>query len=141
MPVRSDDPRPPYVQLADELRQAITAGDYEPGDLLPSTRKLAATHGIAQLTVQHALRVLRDEGLVISQAGRGTFVQDPKTPREPSADDRAASLEDKLDAALRMLAETNARLDRLEAGQATSPDPSLDVGPEPAGPEPPGMDV
>lgn len=128
MPVRVDDPRPPYLQLAAELRDAIKAGDYEPGDRLPSTRRLAEANGISPMTVQHALRVLKDEGLVVSHQGRGAFVQHPS---EEAAGEDTTSTPKTLDEALKMLAEVNARLDELEArvpqpGHDPGPDPTLD---------------
>ncbi len=53
-----------YERLADELRQAITSGQYKPGDRLPSTLDLMARTGVANLTVRGAYRVLVEEGLV-----------------------------------------------------------------------------
>ena len=76
MPIRHDDPRPPFLQLADELRTAIAKGELSAGQRLPSTRELAETYGIATMTVTNAVRVLRDEGLVVAHQGRGTYVQD-----------------------------------------------------------------
>lgn len=40
-------------------------------------RRLAEEYGLAPQTVQNALRVLREEGLVVSQQGRAYFVRDP----------------------------------------------------------------
>lgn len=123
MAIRHDDPRPPYVQLAGEIREAIASGEYSPGERLPSTRRLAEDNGISPMTVQHAMKVLRDEGLVVSQQGRGVFVQDPK------ADEAEASSTPKtLDEALALLEQVQARLDRLEA---TSPAAEADPGPTP----------
>jgi DNA-binding transcriptional regulator YhcF (GntR family) len=86
VPVRFDDPRPPYEQLAAELRAAIHNGDYQPGDRLPPARELAQANGIAVMTVRHAYDVLRDEGLIVGHQGRGVFVQDPGTASpEPDA--------------------------------------------------------
>jgi DNA-binding GntR family transcriptional regulator len=76
MPIRHDDPRPPFQQLADELRTAIAAGELAEGQRLPSNRDLAEQFGIAPMTAQSAIRVLRDEGLVVSLQGRGTFVHE-----------------------------------------------------------------
>ncbi len=73
---------PAYKQLADQLRAAITRGDYAPGDLLPSLKQLSGAHGIAIATVQHALQVLKDEGLIYGVSGRGTFVR--RAARPPS---------------------------------------------------------
>ena len=75
MGLKVDDSRAPYLQVADDLRQAIRAGSIQPGDKLPSTRELMDRYGIANMTVQAALRVLRDEGLIYSQPGRGSFVR------------------------------------------------------------------
>ena len=75
MGLKVDDSRAPYLQVADDLRQEIRAGAIQPGDRLPSTRELMDRYGIANMTVQAALRVLRDEGLIYSQPGRGSFVR------------------------------------------------------------------
>lgn len=47
-----------------------------PGDRLPSGKDLSATYGVARMTIQQALRVLRDEGLIVSRQGSGVFVRD-----------------------------------------------------------------
>jgi GntR family transcriptional regulator len=65
---------PIYQQIADELRQGIANGRYLPGRALPSETELAASLGVARLTVRKAVRVLADEGLVTVVKGRGAFV-------------------------------------------------------------------
>ncbi|WP_406051312.1 GntR family transcriptional regulator [Kribbella sp. NBC_00889] len=74
MQVDSDDPRPPYVQVADGLRRAIQSGELAAGTKLPSGRELANQWGVALMTLQKAVDLLRSEGLVYSQQGRGVFV-------------------------------------------------------------------
>jgi DNA-binding GntR family transcriptional regulator len=74
MQVDSDDPRPSYVQVADGLRRAIQAGELAAGTKLPSGRELANQWGVALMTLQKAVDLLRAEGLVYSQQGRGVFV-------------------------------------------------------------------
>jgi GntR family transcriptional regulator len=69
-------PLPPYLQLAEDLRRRIASGSLPPGTRLPSVLGLAAEYQVAQVTVQKALRVLKDEGLVIAYAGYGTFVSE-----------------------------------------------------------------
>jgi DNA-binding GntR family transcriptional regulator len=64
---------PSYRQLADQIRAAIAAGEYAADDPIPSLRQLEQRSGLAQATVQHAIRVLIDEGLVYTVTGRGTF--------------------------------------------------------------------
>ena len=128
MPIRPEDPRLPYVQLADELRAAIESGRYKEGDQLPSTRQLAEEHGISTGTVQRAMKVLRDQGLVGAHQGRGAFVLASNPPRDPEAD---PSTPKTLDEALKLLADVQRRLDRLEA-QRPAADPAPAVEPTPA---------
>src|SRR5215207_416380 len=71
-----DDPRPPYQQVANALRAAITARTFKAGDKLPSLNELSERYGVARMTVQQAMRVLRDEGLIVSRQGSGVFVRE-----------------------------------------------------------------
>jgi DNA-binding transcriptional regulator YhcF (GntR family) len=71
-----DDPRPPYVQVAQALRAAILTRIFLPGDKLPSRTELAKKYAVAPMTVQNALRELRDEGLIVSRQGSGVFVRE-----------------------------------------------------------------
>src|SRR5215470_18613283 len=66
-----------YERLADELRQQIVSGRYEPGDRLPSTLELMERTGVANLTVRGAYRMLIEEGLVESVNKRGFYVRRP----------------------------------------------------------------
>ena len=68
------DPTPLYVQLANILRGMIESGALQPGAALPSESYLQQQHGVARGTVRMAVGILRDEGQVITIAGRGTFV-------------------------------------------------------------------
>jgi DNA-binding transcriptional regulator YhcF (GntR family) len=70
-----DDPRPPYKQVAGDLRAAIVSRRLAPGDRLPSGAELARRYGVARMTVQQAIRVLRDESLVVTRQGSGVFVR------------------------------------------------------------------
>lgn len=71
-----NDPRPPYLQVANALRAAILTKKYQPGEKLPSGTELAKTYGVARMTVQQAIRVLKDEGLIVSRQGSGVFVRE-----------------------------------------------------------------
>ncbi|MFD8544938.1 GntR family transcriptional regulator [Streptomyces sp. NPDC059649] len=68
-----------YERIADQLRQSIRAGRLRPGDRLPAESRLAEEFGRSVPTVRDALRVLRDEGLIEKQHGRGNFVRRPRT--------------------------------------------------------------
>ncbi|MBN9098861.1 MAG: GntR family transcriptional regulator [Pseudonocardia sp.] len=71
-----DDPRPPYQQVANALRAAILTRTFKPGDKLPSGPELAKRYGVARMTVQQAIRILRDEGLIVSRQGSGVYVRE-----------------------------------------------------------------
>lgn len=71
-----NDPRPPYQQVANALRAAILTRTFKPGDKLPSGPELSERYGVARMTIQHAMRVLRDEGLIVSRQGSGAFVRE-----------------------------------------------------------------
>ena len=69
------NPTPLYTQLADILREMIKSGELPPRSLLPSESYLQQEHGVSRGTVRMAIGVLRDEGLVVTLGGRGTFVK------------------------------------------------------------------
>ncbi|MFD9789662.1 GntR family transcriptional regulator [Streptomyces sp. NPDC059070] len=69
-----------YERIADELRESIRAGKLAPGDQLPTEAKLSDQFGRSVPTIREALRLLRDEGLIEKQHGRGNFVRRPRTP-------------------------------------------------------------
>ena len=78
------DPRPPYLQIADDLRRQIKAGRYKPGDRLPSHKAMAETYQSAPETIRRALGALRDEGLTATQSTKGTFVLREASEPEPN---------------------------------------------------------
>jgi DNA-binding GntR family transcriptional regulator len=65
-------PQWPRQQAADRIRQRIKAGEI--GPKLPSHRELAEQMGVAPRTLDRALKILIDEGLIFSIPGLGTFV-------------------------------------------------------------------
>ena len=65
----SSDPK--YLRLAEAIRQAIEAGQLQPGELLPSTRQLAERYEAHRHTVMNALAELVAEGWLESEPGRG----------------------------------------------------------------------
>src|SRR5690348_74169 len=66
---------PKYAQVIGELRRRIESGEYAPGSLLPSEHQLSAEFQIARPTVVRALRVLRQDGWIETQQGKGSFVR------------------------------------------------------------------
>lgn len=69
-----------YEVIADDLRRSIRAGERAPGDRLPSEADLADHYRRSVPTVQNALRLLSDEGLIDKRHGLGTFVRRPRIP-------------------------------------------------------------
>lgn len=70
-----ESPRPQYRQIADLLRDAIERGEYPPGSAFPSEPELAQRYGVSRPTINRAVTILRGEGLVRVERGRGTIVR------------------------------------------------------------------
>ena len=69
-----------YIQLADTLSTAIQTGKLAPGTKLPTHRAYAEQAGVALATATRAYRELEERGLIVGEAGRGTFVRDLRLP-------------------------------------------------------------
>jgi len=65
---------PPYLQIVQQVRQALRMGLIDVGDQLPSVREVVTATAVNPNTVLKAYRDLEREGLVAAAAGRGTFV-------------------------------------------------------------------
>jgi len=66
---------PPFRKIAQALRGDILAGRIAAGEQLPSENDLAERHETTRATVRKAIALLRSEGLVLSEQGRGAFVR------------------------------------------------------------------
>ena len=64
-----------YRAIADAIRDAIQAGDLQPGDLLPTHRAMAERLGVTVGTISRAYSVVADWGLVSARVGSGTLVR------------------------------------------------------------------
>lgn len=65
-----------YKALAQTIRDGIATGDLVAGSKLPTVRDLAYRIGVTPGTVARAYSLLTDEGRLIAEVGRGTFVAD-----------------------------------------------------------------
>ena len=70
-------PQPAYQQLAAILAGRIRAGEWARGPL-PSVKALQQDYGVGRDTVLHALRTLRDDGLIFTVSKRGSYVSQPR---------------------------------------------------------------
>jgi len=70
--------QPIYTQLIEQMKIAIASGTYAPGERLPSVRELSVQAGVNPNTMQRALGVLEQEGLVHSQRTSGRFVTEER---------------------------------------------------------------
>src|ERR1700747_2050827 len=66
---------PLYVQLRDQLRALVHAGDWRRGDRIPASRELATMLGVHRTTVANAYAELESEGLIQGHVGRGTCIR------------------------------------------------------------------
>lgn len=71
--------RPKYRALADELRGQILSGRLAPGSPMASETELMRIHEVSRNTVRLAVGLLRAEGLVVTEHGRGSYVR-PRLP-------------------------------------------------------------
>ena len=66
---------PPYLQIVQQVRQALRMGVLDVGDRLPAVREVVAATAINPNTVLKAYRDLEREGLIEARTGHGTFVR------------------------------------------------------------------
>ena len=65
---------PPYLQIVQQVRQALRMGLLDVGDKLPAVREVVAATAVNPNTVLKAYRDLEREGLIEARPGHGTFV-------------------------------------------------------------------
>jgi GntR family transcriptional regulator len=69
---------PLYHQLKEILKENIEAGNWNPGDTIPSENQLMQEYNISRNTVKKAIENLVQEGILNRVQGKGTFVSEPK---------------------------------------------------------------
>ena len=70
-------PRPQertYQRIAADLRARIASGEFQRGVSLPSASAMAGEYEVSARTIHRAVRLLVDEGLLVTEAGYGTFL-------------------------------------------------------------------
>lgn len=72
--------RPLYDQIKILLTESLIAGEWKPGDVIPSEFELAARYRVSQGTVRKAIDALAAENILIRRQGKGTFVATDTEP-------------------------------------------------------------
>lgn len=68
--------QPLHISIAEQIKDQIEAGQYEPGERLPSEFDLGKLFGVSRTTIRRAIANLIQQGLVTTQQGKGIFVSD-----------------------------------------------------------------
>lgn len=76
---------PIYVQIRDQVLQALGAGALRPGEQMPTMRQMAVALRVDLNTVRHAYDDLERIGAISLIRGRGSFVADPPEAPDPVA--------------------------------------------------------
>jgi GntR family transcriptional regulator len=74
--ISQTDARPMYLQIMEQIRARIAAGDWPAGRELPSIRALAAALNVSVITIKRAYLDLESEGVIVTRHGKGSFVAD-----------------------------------------------------------------
>jgi GntR family transcriptional regulator len=117
--------RPVFRQISDHLRDAISSGRLAEGDQLPSESQLIEHYGITRMTARQALAILKGEGLVVAEHGRGVFVRARPTVRRLGSDRFARHHRDRGKAAFIAEVEglgSRPTVDRIEVTEERPPD-------------------
>jgi DNA-binding FadR family transcriptional regulator len=92
MPVTRLRPSKTYARIIDQLSGLIAAGEYKPGDRLPTERDLAAQLGVSRVPVREALVAMELMGALEAKVGDGWFVRGlPQRWKEEGDTDPAPS--------------------------------------------------
>ena len=72
--------RPLYEQIKILLTNSLVAGEWKPGEAIPSEMDLAARYHVSQGTVRKAIEELASEAILTRRQGKGTFVASHNEP-------------------------------------------------------------
>lgn len=82
MSLDKDSRLPLYCQLMEKLKEQIHSGVYKVGDQIPTEPELAEKYKISRITVRKTIEQLCQQGYLVKQQGKGTFVETPKIYRK-----------------------------------------------------------
>ncbi|MFT4589406.1 MAG: GntR family transcriptional regulator [Candidatus Binatia bacterium] len=72
--------KPPYMQIAEQIRHAAASGAIKSGEAIPTIRSLAEKLQVNRNTVAKAYTELEREGIIATRVGRGSFLRENQSP-------------------------------------------------------------
>jgi GntR family transcriptional regulator len=75
------DARALQIRIADDIRHKIQTGEYAPGSQLPTYDELSASYQCSVAATRRAVELLRQQGLVVTVQGKGSFVRERPVTR------------------------------------------------------------
>ncbi|SHE45772.1 GntR family transcriptional regulator [Clostridium fallax] len=76
--IDKSSPIPVYYQLKEDIKRKIAEGVWQVGQCIDSERELSEGYGVSRMTIRQALGELVQDGILVREKGKGTFVCDPK---------------------------------------------------------------
>ncbi len=113
-----------YSQIMGQVLAKVLAGDWQPGQALPSIRELASSSRVSVITVKRAYLELERNGVIVTRQGKGSYVADTQDlPRQMAQDEFDAHLIGLIGAAGKLGLPANAVVDvvrnALDSGLST----------------------
>jgi len=128
----NNESTPMYEQIMDQIVTKVMAGDWRPGQALPSIRELASASGVSVITVKRAYLELERAGVIVTRQGKGSFVAETQDlPRQLVRDEFEIHLLGMVQAAHKLGMREKEVLAQVRAGMA------MEAGPLPPLPQPP----
>jgi len=90
--------KPPYLQIAEQIRHAAASGALKSGEAVPTIRALAEKLRVNRNTVAKAYTELEREGIIETRTGSGSFIRENQTPLKKAI--RQDILNEAIDAAI-----------------------------------------
>jgi GntR family transcriptional regulator len=112
--ISQTDARPMYLQILEQIRARVAAGDWPPGKELPSIRALAAALNVSVITIKRAYLDLENEGVIVTRHGKGSFVAESGT-RSLAGELQEQKLNEHLEAAAEIGRQLGMSADELAA--------------------------
>ena len=76
--INKKSPIPVYYQLEEDIKRKIEQGVWQVGQCISSERELAEEYGVSRMTIRQSLGELVQDGILVREKGKGTFVCKPK---------------------------------------------------------------